>query len=51
VVRMTAGRPDAIPVKLVLPPVSLATSRSRWCAVGREIATPTFVDAKLRITR
>jgi hypothetical protein len=51
VVRMTAGRPSAISAKLRLPPVSLATSWSRWCAVGRKSATPTFVAAKLRIIR
>lgn len=51
VVRMTAGRPVAIPAKLRLPPVSLLTSLSRWCAVGRKSATPTFVAAKLRISR
>jgi hypothetical protein len=51
VVRMTAGTPAAIPVKLRLPPLSFVTSRSRWCKVGRKSVTPTFVAAKLRIIR
>ena len=51
VVRMTAGTPVTIPVKLRLPSVSLLTSWSRWFAVGRRGATPTFVAARVRIVR
>ena len=51
VVSMTAGMPVEIPAKLLLPPVTLVTSRSKWCAVGRRNAAPNFVAAKLRIIR
>lgn len=51
VVRMTVGRPAAIPAKLCLPPVSLLTSQSRRCAVGRKNTRPAFVPATPRIAR
>jgi hypothetical protein len=51
VVRMTDGRPAAIPAKLRLPPVSLLTSWPRRCAVGRKSTRPAFVAAMARIAR